>query len=101
MVLAEGYIGVDIQWNGQQTTFNQVGLTKQIIDAFDLNSTYSTAVATPAEKSALGRDIDGPPASGQMNYDTVMEMLLYLWHSHPDISFATHQSAHYTFAPKQ
>ncbi len=28
-------------------------------------------------------------------------MLLYLGHSHPDISFATHQCARYTHSPKQ
>jgi hypothetical protein len=53
------------------------------------------------EKAALGKDIDGPPASGQVNYASMIGMLLYLGHSHPDIAFATHQCACYTFAPKQ
>ena len=57
--------------------------------------------ATPVEKAALGRDVDGSPASGQVNYDSVIGMLLYLGHSHPDIAFATHQCVCYTFAPKQ
>jgi hypothetical protein len=59
------------------------------------------AVATPVEKAALSKDIDGPPASGQVNYASVIGMLLYLGHSHPDIAFATHQCARFTFAPKQ
>jgi hypothetical protein len=59
------------------------------------------AVATPVEMAALGRDVDGSPASGQVNYASVIGMLLYLGHSHPDIDFATHQCACYTFAPKQ
>jgi hypothetical protein len=49
----------------------------------------------------LGKNVDGPPASGQVNYASVIGMLLYLGHSRPDIAFATHQCACYTFAPKQ
>jgi hypothetical protein len=66
-----------------------------------LDSKFTTAVATPAEKAALGRDVDGPPASGQVTYASVIGMLLYLGHSCLDIAFATHQCACYTFAPKQ
>jgi hypothetical protein len=56
---------------------------------------------TPAETAALGRDIDGKEASGCINYASVVGMLVYLRHSQPDISFATHQCARYTHAPKQ
>ncbi len=98
---ADGCLGINIQCNGFQITFTQVGLTKRIIDALGLDSKHSTAVATPAEKAALGKDIDGPSASGQVNYANMIGMLLYLGHSHPNIAFATHQCAHYTFAPKQ
>jgi hypothetical protein len=98
---ADGYLGVDIQCNGCQITFTQVGLTKRIIDGLSLDSKHSTAVATPAEKAALGKDIDGPPASGQVNYASMIGMLLYLGHRCPDIVFATHQCACYTFAHKQ
>jgi hypothetical protein len=59
------------------------------------------AVATPAEKAALERDVNGSPASGQVNNASVNGMLLYLGHSHPDIAFVTHQYTCYTFAPKQ
>ena len=99
--IAKGYLGVDIQRNGNQITFTQLGLTEQIIEALGLNLKYSTAVVTPAEKAALGKDIDKPPASGQVNYASVIGMLLYLGHSHPNIAFATHQCACYTFAPKK
>jgi hypothetical protein len=30
---AEGYLGVEIQWDGKKITFTQVGLTKRIIEA--------------------------------------------------------------------
>jgi hypothetical protein len=98
---ADGYLDVDIQRNGRQITFTQVGLMKRIIDALGLDSKHSTAVATPAEKAALGKDIDGPPASGQVNYASVIGMSLYLGHSRPDIAFTTHQCACDTFVPKQ
>jgi hypothetical protein len=98
---AEGYLGVDIQREGGKITLVQEGLTKHIIDALGLNSKYSTSVKTPAESSALGEDGDGIDASGSINYPSVVGMLLYLGHSCPDISFATHQCARYTHFPKQ
>ncbi len=54
---ADGYLGIDIQYNGRQINFTRVGLTKRIIDALGLDSKHSTAVAKPAEKAALGKDI--------------------------------------------
>ncbi len=39
-------------------------------------------------------------ASGSINYPSIIGMLLYLEHFHPDISFATHQFARYTHLPK-
>jgi hypothetical protein len=44
--------------------------------------------------------MDGEKTSGSINYLSVIGMLLYLKHSHPNISFATHQCARYTHSPK-
>jgi hypothetical protein len=55
---------------------------------------------TPAKMAALGRDIDGKEASGYINYASIVGMHLYLGHSQPNISIATHQCACYTHAPK-
>jgi hypothetical protein len=90
---AEGYLGVDIHHQGGKTTLLQVGLTKRIITVLGLDSKYSTPVDTPAETAAVARDIDDKEASGSINYASVVGMLLYLGHSRPDISFATHQCA--------
>jgi hypothetical protein len=57
-------------------------------------------VDTPADTAALGKNIDGEKASGGINYPSIIGILLYLEHSHPDISFATHQCARYTLLPK-
>jgi hypothetical protein len=98
---AEGHLGVDIQWDGNQITLLQEGSTKQIIAAHDLDSKYTTPVNTPADAAALGRDVDGKEASRSINYAGEVGMLLYLGHSWPDISFATHQCARYTHSPKK
>jgi hypothetical protein len=95
----EGYLKVDIQRDGQKIIFTQTGLTKRIIKALGLNTTYSTAKSTPANTNALGQDLNNPPSSGDINYASVIGMLLYLNHSWPDISFASHQCARYSFAP--
>lgn len=43
---------------------------------------------------------DGAPAAENFNYAAVVGMLLYLsGHSRPDIAFAVHQCAGYTFNP--
>jgi hypothetical protein len=96
---AEGYLGVDIQKEEGKITLIQEGLTKCIIEVLGLSSKYSTSVETPAESGALGKDVDGIDASGSINYPSIVGMLLYLGHSCPDISFATHQCARYTHFP--
>eukprot|EP00804_Cyclotella_cryptica_P010321 CCRYP_012254-RA/>CCRYP_012254-RA protein AED:0.10 eAED:0.03 QI:0/0/0/1/1/1/3/0/1268 len=85
-----------------QITLLQTGLTKCIIDAVGLCSSLSTPINTPAETSPLPKDADGHPASGSFNYAAVVGMLLYFrGHSRPDIAFAVHQCARYTFKPSR
>ena len=98
---AEGYLGVEIKRDGNQVTLHQRGLTQRVIEALGLDSKTSTPCDTPANTAALGKDVDGDNASGHVNYPSVIGMLLYLEHSHPDISFATHQCARYTHSPKR
>jgi hypothetical protein len=101
---AEGFLGVDIvrtsTLSGPQITLLQVGLTQRIIDAVGLCSCLSAPIGTPADTSPLPKDTDGPPASGSFNYVVTVGMLLYLsGHLCPDIAFAVHQCARYTFNP--
>ena len=57
-------------------------------------------IGTPAETSPLPKDAAGTPASGSFNYAVAVGMLLYLsGHSRPNIAFAVHQCARYTFHP--
>jgi hypothetical protein len=101
---AEGFLGVDISRTmtpaGPVVTLLQQGLAKRIMEALGLCSGMSTALSTPAEATPLTKDIDGDPASGSFNYAAVIGMLLYLSrHSRPDIAFAVHQCARFTFSP--
>jgi hypothetical protein len=102
---AEGFLGVDIKRStnkdGKATlTLLQTGLTKRIVEALGLNTNLSTKLATPAETSPLPKDANGEPAAGNINYAAVIGMMLYLsGHSRPDIAFAVHQCARYTFQP--
>jgi hypothetical protein len=98
---AEGYLGVDLKRNGNQVTLQQKGLTQRVIEALGLDSKTSMPCDTPAKTAALGKDVDGDNASGHINYPSIIGMLLYLEHSHPDISFATHKCARYTHLTKE
>ncbi len=60
----------------------------------------STNCSSPAKKTLLPQNVDGPPARGSINYASVIGMLLYLTgHSRLDCSFKTNQCVRYTFAP--
>ena len=101
---AEGFLGVDVQRESkgsvQQIKLTQHGLTKRVVEALGLCSNYSNAISTPAENAPLPKDINGAPCAGNFNYAAVVGMLLYLsGHSRPDIAFAVHQCARYTFNP--
>jgi hypothetical protein len=98
---AEGFLGVSIErCHDSKLVLTQTGLTKRIITALGLCSSFSTAIGTPAETAPLPKDAEGETAAGNFNYTSVVGMLLYLaGHSRPDIAFAVHQCARYTFKP--
>jgi hypothetical protein len=98
---AEGYLGVDMQWEGNQVTLLQQGSMQSIIEPLGLGSKYSTPTDTPEETNHLAKDINCNEASGSTNYSSLVGVLLYLGHCCPDISFVTHQRARYTHSPKQ
>jgi hypothetical protein len=90
---AAGFLGVDMKELPDGTlSFTQTAL--------GLHSSYSTKKDTPAEPTPLPKDANGEPADPTIHYASVIGMLLYLaGHSRPDIAFAVHQCARYTFKP--
>ncbi|KAL7460199.1 hypothetical protein ACHAXS_000662 [Conticribra weissflogii] len=104
---AEGFLGVDIacrpnptKGEPDQIILTQPGLTKRIIDGLGLHASHTSHHDTPAECSPLPKDVNGSPAIGSFNYASVNGMSLYLsGHSCPEIAFAVHQCARYTFQP--
>ena len=98
----EGFLGVDISDRKDDGSFTltQTGLIKRVIEALGLHAEWTGAKETPADVAALPQDKDGTPADPLVNYSSVVGMLLYLsGHSRPDIAFAVHQCARYTFQP--
>jgi hypothetical protein len=98
---AEGFLGVDIQQGDDGTfTLTQTGLIGRVLDALALHASYTSAKDNPAKTTPLPKDADGEPPDPCINYPSVVGMLLYLaGHTHPDITFAVHQYARYTFKP--
>eukprot|EP00804_Cyclotella_cryptica_P027797 CCRYP_009211-RA/>CCRYP_009211-RA protein AED:0.43 eAED:0.40 QI:0/0/0/1/1/1/2/0/235 len=67
-------------------------------EAMEEELTTLEPLSTPDESAPLPEDSEGDLASGAFNYVAVVGMLLYLsGHSRPDIAFAVHQCARYTF----
>jgi hypothetical protein len=98
---AEGFLGVDIKQNQDGSfTLTQTGLITRVLDALGLHASFTSEKDTPAETTPLPKDTDGDPPDSSINYPSVVGMLLYLaGHTRPDISFAVHQCARYTFKP--
>lgn len=96
----ECFLGVDIQSIGSTHLLTQTGLTKHIVEALGLYSSFSTATCTPAEMSSLPKDSLGPLL--------LVPSTMLLWSAccficvdtHiPNIAYAVHQCARYTFYP--
>ncbi len=95
---AKGLFGVNNKNIDGKIELTQPGLSERIVKALGFNK-HTTSCKTPAEPSPLPKDIAGEPASVMINYASVIGMLLYLsGHTRPDLSFAVHQCARYTFA---
>eukprot|EP00978_Attheya_sp_CCMP212_P017705 scaffold47492_cov71-Attheya_sp.AAC.1 len=99
-----GFLGVDIQCDTKTGTveMDQSGLINRIIQALGLEDAECRKVQTPAEYGALVKHPEGESSTTKtFNYGRVVGMLLYLaGHSSPDITFAVHQCARYTFCLK-
>jgi len=83
-----------------KSPFSRLALLNALLKLWDCAAASPHPSASPTEASPLPKDDNGQPASGSFNYAAVVGILLYLsGHSRPDIAFAVHQCARYTFHP--
>ena len=72
---AEVYLGTMVERDGSKITLSRPALVKKDIEALGLCNKYFTAASTPDECAVLPRGLDGQPASGSINYPSVIGML--------------------------
>jgi hypothetical protein len=79
----------------------QTGLIDKVLKATGMEDCNTDASLTSPDGKALGADLHGPQALSEWNYGSVVGMLLYLaGNSRCDISFAVHQCARFSHAPR-
>ena len=101
---AAGFLGVRLERveGTNLLEMKQTGLIDRVLETLGLDVGTVNGKATPAERAPLVKDADGPVASGDFSYSSVVGMLLYLaGHSRPDIAYAVHQCARFSSSPKQ
>ena len=97
------YLGIKLQKiDDGSIVMSQPGLIDRILETLDLtNAAPKETPVTAACTAPLGKCVDAPGPSGTMNYRSVVGMLMYLvGNTRPDCSFATHQCARFSHAPK-
>lgn len=99
-----GFLGVKVETSidKRRVVFLQEGLTKRVIAALGLDGPNVWVAHMLAEYGALPKLEEANLALATFNYASMVGMMLYLaGHTRPDIAFAVHQCARYTFCPKE
>jgi hypothetical protein len=93
------YLGIKIEVsNGGDLKLSQPGLTKRVIDVLGLSN--GTSRPTPCE-APLGKCPEAEPMSGQLNYRSILGMMMYLGtNTRPDCAFAINQCARFSNDPR-
>ena len=94
------FLGIQIEKSGPRTfTLTQIGLIDKVLAATKFQD--CNGVDTPSTTTALGADMDGTSFQEAWDYRSVIGMLMYLSsNTRPDISYAVHQAARFSHAPK-
>ena len=88
---AAGFLGVCLERveGTKLLKMKQTSLIDRVIETLGLDVGTVNGKATPAERTPLVKDENGPIASGDFSYSSVVGMRLYLsGHSRPDIAYA-------------
>ncbi len=93
------YLGIELDMRGDTVEMLQTGLVKKVLKTVGMED--CTPNRTPAKEEPLTLDLDGTPFDEDWEYASIVGMLMYLVHTHPDIQFAVHQCAKFTHNPKE
>ena len=96
------FLGVELVQDPKtrKTKLSQSGLTKKVLAATKMTDCH--AKRTPASAVTLGSNPRGEACCEDWDYASVVGMLMYLSsNSRPDIQFAVHQCARFTYAPRR
>jgi hypothetical protein len=94
------FLGIQITKVGTRSfSLTQTGLIFKVLET--ANMTDCNGVSTPTGSTPIGSDLDGFPFQESWKYRTVIGMLMFLSaNTRPDISFAVHQAARFSHAPR-
>ena len=96
------FLGVELSQDKKtgKTRLSQSGLTKKILTTTKMLDCHTKR--TPALAVTLGSNQFGEMCGEDWDYASVVGMLMYLSsNSRPDIQFAVHQCARFTYAPRK
>ena len=95
------FLGIQITKTGPRTfEMLQTGLIAKVLAT--ANMTDCNGVSTPTGPTPVGLDQDGLPFAESWKYRTIVGMLMFLSaNTRPDISYAVHQAARFSHAPRQ
>ena len=93
------YLGIELTFQGTKVTMRQDGLMKKVFEKTGWQ--HISGDVTPAKEKPLGADLDGEPFQAEWEYASVVEILMFLVNTRPDIQFAVHQCARFTHNPKK
>ena len=94
------FLGIQFKHlSGGEIEMQQIGLIERALKATGLQDCNPDK--TPASQKPLGTDKSGSEFAEQWSYSLIVGMLLYLAaNSHPEIAYAVHQCARFTYNPK-
>jgi hypothetical protein len=89
------FLGIIIEKQKRNSfILTQTGLIEKVIKARGMEE--CNKVATPAETSSVGADLDGLPCSETWEYASIVGMLIYLAsNNQKDIASTVHQTRRY------
>ena len=96
----DAFLGIQITKTGERTfELTQTGLIAKVLETAQMSE--CNGVDTPTGPVPVGSDADGPPFAEAWNYRTIVGMLMFLSaNTRPDISYAVHQAARFSHAPR-